>query len=288
MPHSALANITVFDGVATAYDDMESRHPVFQWLRLRVQNAAVASFAPGARLLEIGCGTGTDALFFARRGFRLVSVDPSPEMLEVARKKIALAGFANVVELQPGSAGQTEELIARHGAASFDGIFSNFGALNCVADLHQFAREAAVLIRPGGKMLLNIMPPICPWEIFYFLSKIKPAQAFRRWRGQNGAAGLAIRLGNRKAQTYYHAAAAVAKKFSPAFEIEKQIALGLLVSPYLREVARRQKFVNVLLNCEERLAGWPLLRNWGDHITMILRKRPYWNPASGKSSTLVN
>ena len=274
MPHTISALASVFDEVATTYDAIESRNFIFQWQRRRVQNAAAETFGRGTRLLEIGCGTGTDALFFARRGHSLVAFEPSGEMLAVAREKIALAGFAKTIEFKQAGAEQLDAIIADYGAASFDGIFSNFGALNCVADLRPFARAATALLRPAGKILLNLMPPICQWEIFYFLFKLKPQEACRRWLGRSGAQGLAVRLGNRRVQTYYHSRQFVAASFPPFFEIEKQFALGLFVPPpYLHAVERRQKFFAVLLKCEERLAGWPLLRNWGDHVVMILRRR---------------
>ncbi len=274
MPHSVLSTSTAFDEVASNYDAAESCNPIFRWMRRRVQSAAASTFEHGARLLEIGCGTGADALFFARRGHRVVAVEPSPVMLAVANEKIAQAGFSNAVAFWPGGVESMRELIQHHGAASFDGIFSNFGALNCVADLRQFARDAAALIRPGGKMLLNIMPPICPWEIFYYLFKLNPREALRRWRGRSGTGGLAVRLGNRRVQTFYHSRRFLAASFFPFFAIEKRFALGLFVPPpYLRAVARRQKIFTVLVNCEEKLAGWPLLWNWGDHSVVILRRR---------------
>jgi hypothetical protein len=161
-----------------------------------------------------------------------------------------------------------------YGAASFDGIFSNFGALNCVADLQQFARGAARLLRSNGMMLLNIMPPICPWEIGYYLFKRQPAEAFRRWRGRSGTRGISVNVGHQKVQTYYHTSTAIVAAFLHSFEIEKQFALGVLVPPpYLHGITRYQRFFNVLLNFEKVMAGWLLLRNWGDHVVVVLRKR---------------
>jgi SAM-dependent methyltransferase len=262
-----------FDDVAAAYDAVEANNPIFQWMRARVQAAALAAFDRGARLLEVGCGTGTDALFFARRGYRVVAIDPSAEMLAVASEKIATAGFSKMVEWLHHSAERLEELIENYGAASFDGIFSNFGALNCVADLRRFARSADGLLRAGSKILLSFMPPICPWEIGYYLCKRQPAEAFRRWRGRSGTRGISVRVGNQNVQTYYHSPAAVMAAFGRAFKIEKQFALDLFVPPpYLHGMTRHQKLFNVFLNCEKLLAAWPLLRNWGDHIVMILRK----------------
>ncbi len=263
-----------FDDIAAAYDAVEAGNPIFQWMRRRVQHAALSMFEHGSRILEVGCGTGTDALFFAEHGYRVVALDPSSEMVAAASEKILLAGFASLVEFRQGGAERIEELVKIYGAASCDGIFSNFGALNCVADLRAFARGAARLLRPDGAMLLNIMPPICPWEIGYYLFKRQPAEAFRRWRGRSGTNGISVDVGHQKVQTYYHTCAAVVAVFLHSFEIEKQFALGVLAPPpYLQGIARHQKFFSVLLNCEKVMAGWPLLRNWGDHVVIVLRKR---------------
>jgi ubiquinone/menaquinone biosynthesis C-methylase UbiE len=263
-----------FDEIAIQYDNVEARNPIFQWQRRLVQSEALSTFERGGRILEVGCGTGTDALFFAKHGYRIVALDPSPEMVAVASEKIVLAGFADAVELRQGNAERSDELIKFYGAASFDAIFSNFGALNCVADLRPFAHGAARLLRPGGMMMLNLMPPICPWEIFYYLAKRQPAEAFRRWRGRSGTAGISVNVGKRKIQTYYHTRAALLAAFLHSFEIEKQFALGVFVPPpYWCGITRYPKFFNVLSNYEKVMAGWPLLRNWGDHVVVVLRKR---------------
>ena len=123
-------------------------------------------------------------------------------------------------------------------------------------------------------MMLNIMPPLCPWEIFYYLLRGQSAEAFRRWRGRTGTRGITVRVNNQTVQTYYHSPAAIATAFNEDFIIEDQFALGLFVPPpYLHGLTRHRKFFKWLVDCEERFAGWPLLRNMGDHLVVILRKR---------------
>jgi len=271
---SSNLEIAAFDAIAAVYDAVEARNPILQWMRDRVQRAALSAFPRHGCLLEIGCGTGVDALFFARRGHRVVAVEPSAQMLGAAKDKIAAAGFSGAVEFWQGGAANLDEVIASYRAASFDGIFSNFGALNCVADLRRFARDAAVLLRPGGRMLLSLMPPVCPWEIVYYLLKGKPSEAFRRWRGRTGTDGIAVRVGKQWVQTYYHFAAAIRAAGARDFDLEKQFALGLLAPPpYLQGVMKHQKFFNSLVRFEKLMAGLPLLRNGGDHLVVILRKR---------------
>jgi 2-polyprenyl-3-methyl-5-hydroxy-6-metoxy-1,4-benzoquinol methylase len=47
---------------------------------------------PGARILDVGCGTGRHAVELAKRGYQVVGLDISEKMLDVARRKAADAG----------------------------------------------------------------------------------------------------------------------------------------------------------------------------------------------------
>ena len=58
---------------------------------------------------------------------------------------------------------------------SFDGAFSNFGALNCVQDLAAACRDLARLLKPGATALLCWMGPCCLWEISG-ISRREPAK----------------------------------------------------------------------------------------------------------------
>jgi methyl halide transferase len=51
-----------------------------------------AHAAPGARVLELGCGRGTTALWLAQQGYRVVAVDVSPNAVATLRERAAAAG----------------------------------------------------------------------------------------------------------------------------------------------------------------------------------------------------
>jgi len=78
-----------FNQDAERYDRIRPRYPeqVFDAL-------AAAGVPPGARVLEIGCGTGQATIPLARRGYRITAVELGPAMAAVARRN--LAGFDSV------------------------------------------------------------------------------------------------------------------------------------------------------------------------------------------------
>ena len=63
-------------------------------LRETVWERVDAQFRPGMRVLELGCGTGEDAIHFARRGVCVCGTDLSREMLSITRRKADAAGLA--------------------------------------------------------------------------------------------------------------------------------------------------------------------------------------------------
>src|SRR5215831_16087418 len=56
----------------------------------------------GARLLEIGCGMGTDLLQFARSGARCTAIDLTPRSIEITRERFALYGYAGAFMVSDG------------------------------------------------------------------------------------------------------------------------------------------------------------------------------------------
>jgi SAM-dependent methyltransferase len=78
-----------FNEDAERYDRARPRYPVQMF-----DDLAASGIAPGARVLEIGCGTGQATVPLAERGYRIVAVELGPEMATVARRN--LAGFDSV------------------------------------------------------------------------------------------------------------------------------------------------------------------------------------------------
>jgi len=112
---------------------------------------AVADLKAGETVLDLGSGAGTDVLISARRvgpTGRAIGLDMTDEMLELARANAARAGAENV-EFHKG---YIEEIPLPD--ASVDIVISNC-VLNLSADKPKVIREAARVLRPGGRFAIS-------------------------------------------------------------------------------------------------------------------------------------
>ena len=103
----------------------------------------------GQRLLEIGCGIGTDLVRFARGGARVTGVDLSETALRMARRNLELHGFrGSVLALGDGSALPVPD-------ASVDVVYAH-GVLQYSADPRGIVTEAQRVLKPGGTAVFMV------------------------------------------------------------------------------------------------------------------------------------
>ena len=96
----------------------------------------------GARLLEIGCGMGTDLLQFARGGARCIGIDLTPRSVEITRHRFALYNLNGAFMIADG-----EHL--PFATETFDVVYSN-GVLHHTPNTAGAIREVHRVLRPGG------------------------------------------------------------------------------------------------------------------------------------------
>jgi ubiquinone/menaquinone biosynthesis C-methylase UbiE len=158
---------TPFDQLAAEYDVSWTNSRNGRRQRNVVWQEIDELFQPGQRVLDIGCGTGEDALHLATNGVRIDALDASTEMVRISRERGVAARRLRV-----------EDLSDLEGP--YDGALSNFGVLNCVDDLPACGTELARLIRAGGKLAICLMPRLCWSEILRFeLRRLRPHVVWR-------------------------------------------------------------------------------------------------------------
>jgi SAM-dependent methyltransferase len=244
-----------FDSAAPAYDDAFTHTPLARELRARVWARLDAVLAHGQPVLELGCGTGEDARHLAQRGLAVTATDQSTAMLRVAAAKTAGLPVTTVrLDLH---ALAPEPAVLAH--APYAAVFSNFGALNTLADFAPLAAWLAPLVRPGSRLVFVVMGRWCAWEIFWHLLHLHPRTAFRRL--QRG--GAVAHVGGAPFTVHYPATAALRRAFAPDFHLDRVWPLGLFLPPsYLEPLTHRPWFPFRLLAALDRRLSRPL---WADH-----------------------
>ena len=243
-----------FDAEAPGYDDRFSTHPVGRRYRHTVWDR-VHALSQNQRLLDVGCGTGVDAVHFASRGYDVTALEPSAGMLEVAqaRPDASAVRFEQADLLGWDAAGERWPL-----------LLSNFGALNCLPDNEHLANKLADLVEPGGHVIAVVMGPLCLWEVAYFALHAD-ARAWRRWSGDGESIDL-----------YYPSPRRLMTLLAPRFEpVGPLTGIGIFEPPsYAFHLHER---------CPQLFAGfaamerpvrhlWPFNRI-ADHYVLVARRR---------------
>jgi SAM-dependent methyltransferase len=190
---------TPFDALAPEYHILWNNSQ-----RSRVWSEIDPLFHLGDRILDLGCGTGEDALHLAEAGVDVFGIDASSKMIEIAAArgaKVRRLGIENLAKLNE----------------RFHGAISNFGALNCVQDLRPVAAQLARLVLPGGVVAICIMGSFAWGETLKFAAKLNLGRAIRRWSGHTTWRGTDV---------FYHSSRQVRVAFAPEFSFERRVSIG--------------------------------------------------------------
>jgi ubiquinone/menaquinone biosynthesis C-methylase UbiE len=260
-----------FDQVATRYDTDSTYLALSVWFRNLIWERMERCYPAESHLLELGCGTGEDAIWHAKRGGHVTATDASPAMLEQARQKAGIAGVPDRITLQSYDFSQPENSPFK--GLKFDGVYSDYGALNCI-DHATLARVAAVLsdcVKPGGIAGLCLIGRWCTWELLWHSARLRFKRAFRRVKGQAVA-----HLEGRYFTVYYPTPGEVARAFGAGWRVRRVSGVGVFLPPsdLYQKVGERQRLAETLLRLERWSADRYPLNHLGDHYWIELERMP--------------
>nr|WP_240732421.1 MULTISPECIES: class I SAM-dependent methyltransferase [Dyella] len=255
-----------FDSVAADYDGPRGNNELIQRMRATMWATVQQRVPTGGALLDLGCGTGLDALEFARLGYQVLATDWSPAMVGRTQARAAFAGLESRLLAEHVGTHQLDRI-----QDEFDGIYSNFGPLNCVPDLRAVSRECARLLRPGGTLVFSVIGRLCPWEVVHYVMRGRLRRA--AIRGRRGP--TAVGMNKHTIWTSYYTPREFYRAFAGDFALERYQAMSLFMPPpYLVDYYRRhRRWCNAMGWLDDRLGALPLLRGMGDHFLIVMRKR---------------
>jgi ubiquinone/menaquinone biosynthesis C-methylase UbiE len=267
-PAQLRATRDAFDSVAADYDGPRGNNALIQEMREEMWGWLDLNFAPGSRLLDLGCGTGLDAVRMARMGHQVIATDWSPQMVQRTNERAAREQLATrVVALEAGA----HELQRLPDDGTYDGAYSNLGPLNCVPDLSAMSRQLFRLLKPGGALVFTVIGRICPWEIGHYLCRWN----WRRLGIRYARGFVPVSMNRHTVWTHYYTPREFYRPFKRDFALTHFRGLCLLAPPpYLSAMRDRHPRWHVRLwRLDRNVAGWPLLRGLGDHFLIVMRKR---------------
>src|SRR6266851_2708437 len=143
----------LFATIADRYDLITVALSYGQDRRWKRRLIDLASPRPGARALDLATGTGDLAFALAARGARVVGVDITPRMIELAVRRAGLSAPPNRGPERAAPQFMVGDMVALpFASSSFDIVTTGYGLRN-VPDLHGAIDEILRVLKPGGQAL---------------------------------------------------------------------------------------------------------------------------------------
>jgi SAM-dependent methyltransferase len=130
----------------------------------------VAAAADGA-IIELGCGTGRILLPLARHGISVIGIDFSERMLARARTRVRRARLASRARLLRGDIRHLPFPDNRLGL-----VMAPYGILQSLttdADLRSTLRAGARVLRPGGRLVMELVADLPAWQEYSEVTRLR-------------------------------------------------------------------------------------------------------------------
>lgn len=257
-------NAAFYDALAPHYDGHLSGNPYDALARTAFRDLVVRHVGAGSILLDFGCGTGMDALYYARQGYRVLAYDNSQGMVTALERRCQTEIASGTIKARalpyPEFLKQAADWPSPHAVAA------NFAVFNSIRDLAPLFEMLARCLAPPGWIFASVLNPI-HW------SRIK---APGWWRNLLRARGKPPVYFTQPYTSYLHFVPALLR-VAPAFHLAGRANAGALV----RYDASRRRSGTSLWWAEEsvRVGAWSRIfwhtsahKLLGHFVFLVLRR----------------
>jgi ubiquinone/menaquinone biosynthesis C-methylase UbiE len=231
--------------------------------------------APGARVLDLGGGPGRYAIELARRGHRVVLADLSPELLEVARRRVAEADLPGVESFDVVDATD----LGRYADGSFDAVVALGPFYHLVADAERRRSVAEIrrVLVSHGQAFIAFIPRLSGLIALIDRAATKPAQvpeAVLQTAADTGVFSNPATSGFQEG--YYPLPSEIEQLFvTSGFRLEDMLSLKSIANDRAHHVARLEPTVSAEVERLARaLCRRPEIIATCGHALLVARKSP--------------
>jgi len=247
-----------YDAIAESYDQQMATLATSSWARDAFRQLVLDTVSSGT-LLDFGCGTGTDAVWFAERGFLVLAYDPSSEMIERTKAKGARLIERGLLTTHVSS---HEEFLRFQPERPFDAVISNFGVLSHLEDLGPLLDAFSHQLVNEGYVVASVLNP------WFWKDMIREWW----WRSVWGSRRTGVvRVSVGEIETYRHFPSKIVNAASPWFKPTLRAGVDALIrrSASGHDWAHPRTFAEKLDKaCWKRFPFWTI----SQHLFLVFRQ----------------
>ncbi len=264
-----------FDSASEEYDFTIGGNFINVWIRERSIKAVLELTRPDDVLLEIGCGTGTEAIRISRQVRGVVATDISSSMIALLRRKIEarkMGSKIHALQVRAIDVGRAKDHLPGGKARV---AYSFNGALNCELELDRFPRELWNILEPGGLFVCSIRNRFCIEE-----SLVQGALLRFRSLTPRKEQPKMVSVGGMDIPAYYYYPWEFAGFFKPFFDVKKTSALPAIVPPpYLNDLyVKLRSRIKFLEPADVALADVFPFNMFGDQTLFVFQRNDRASP----------
>lgn len=259
-----------FDSASDEYDFTIRQNFINVWIRNRSIKELLLLTTPEDVLLEIGSGTGAEAVEISKYVRRIVATDISPKMVSLLERKVQARGLQDkICSLQMGASeiAEVKDFLPK-GRVRI--AYSFNGALNCELKIREFPYELCKILEPKGLFVCSIRNTLCLSEAISHAAVLQLDRMSPRKKQP-----VMVSVGGMDIPSFYYSPGRFVEIFEPHFRLKKMIGLPAILPPaYLSNVyVRLRKTLSFAERAESVLASHYPMNRLGDQTLFVFERR---------------